>query len=129
MNKNAPLNQRYICPIGADGIQGALVRVSSMGSTRAKAQAAPENGGLFRRRIGPFCSGIDKQATVAPVATVAVTVKLEPLLALSPDEEKSIQARLAHSEETDPVIITDALNKRGGPHRLDRDFDLISEIF
>ena len=21
MNKNAPLNQRYICPIGADGIQ------------------------------------------------------------------------------------------------------------
>ena len=22
MNKNSPLNQRYICPIGADGIQG-----------------------------------------------------------------------------------------------------------
>ena len=21
MNKNSPLNQRYICPIGADGIQ------------------------------------------------------------------------------------------------------------
>ena len=21
MNKNSPLNQRYVCPIGADGIQ------------------------------------------------------------------------------------------------------------
>ena len=30
-----------------------------MGSTRAKAQAAPENVGLFRRRIDPLCSGID----------------------------------------------------------------------
>lgn len=48
---------------------------------------------------------------VAPVATVAVAVKPEPLPELSPDEEASIRAWLAHIEETDPDIITEVLDK------------------
>ncbi len=49
--------------------------------------------------------------TVAPVATVAVAEKPEPLPKLSPDEEAIIRAWLAHIEETDPVTIAEVLNK------------------
>jgi len=53
----------------------------------------------------------DEAVTVAPVATVAVAVKPEPLPELSPDEETSIRAWLAHIEETDSTIINEVLNK------------------
>jgi len=53
----------------------------------------------------------DQQVTVAPVATVAVAANPEPLPELSPDEEASIRAWLAHIEETDSVIISEVLEK------------------
>ncbi len=53
----------------------------------------------------------DELVSVAPVATVAVAVKPAPLPKLSPDEEASIRAWLAHIEETDPAIITEVLDK------------------
>jgi hypothetical protein len=52
-----------------------------------------------------------KPATVAPVATVAVAEKPEPLPELSPDEESNIRAWLAHIEETDLVPIAEVLDK------------------
>ena len=54
---------------------------------------------------------VDNTVTVAPVATVAVAVKPEPLSKLSPDQEASIRAWLAHIDETDPDIIIKVLNK------------------
>ncbi len=54
---------------------------------------------------------IDQQVTVAPVATVTVAVKPEPLPEFSPDEETNIRAWLAHIEETDQANITEVLNK------------------
>ncbi len=53
----------------------------------------------------------DDLTTVAPVATVAVAEKPEPLPELAPDEESSIRAWLAHIEETDPAIIAEVLDK------------------
>jgi len=49
--------------------------------------------------------------TVAPVATVAVTAKPEPLPELSLDEENIIRAWLAHIEENDSIIIDEVLAK------------------
>jgi hypothetical protein len=49
--------------------------------------------------------------TVAPVATVAVVEGPEPRTELSPAEESSIRAWLAHIEETDPVGIAEVLSK------------------
>ena len=43
MNKNSPLNQRYICPIGADGIQNTAAKV--------------DGGYLIERGRFTFCSG------------------------------------------------------------------------
>jgi hypothetical protein len=49
--------------------------------------------------------------TVAQVATVAVAVNPDPLLALSSDDESNIRAWLAHIDETDPDIIAEVLGK------------------
>ena len=54
---------------------------------------------------------VDSPVTVAPVATVAVAVKPEPLSELSPDQETRIRAWLVHIEETDPDIIAEVLNQ------------------
>jgi len=53
----------------------------------------------------------DNPATVAQVATVAVTEQPKPLPALSSDEESNIRAWLAYIEETDPTIIAEVLDK------------------
>lgn len=53
----------------------------------------------------------DNPATVAQVATVAVTEQPKPLPALSSDEESNIRAWLAYIEETDPTIIVKVLDK------------------
>ncbi|MEJ1391826.1 MAG: hypothetical protein RPU34_13180 [Candidatus Sedimenticola sp. (ex Thyasira tokunagai)] len=53
----------------------------------------------------------DNRPTVAPVATVAVAQKQEPLPELSPDEETRLRAWLAHIEETDPAVIHEILDK------------------
>ncbi len=63
---------------------------------------------------------LEQQVTVAPVATVAVTVKPEPQTeqkrqptspVLSADEGSRIRAWLVHIEETVPDIITEVLDK------------------
>ncbi|MEX0963783.1 MAG: hypothetical protein WDZ52_07060 [Pseudohongiellaceae bacterium] len=54
---------------------------------------------------------MDNTVTVAPVATVAVAVKPEPLPKLSPGQETAIRAWLAHIEETDSAVIADLLAK------------------
>jgi hypothetical protein len=54
---------------------------------------------------------VDKPVTVAPVATVDVAVKQEPLPELSLDQEASIRAWLALIDETDPDIIAEILNQ------------------
>lgn len=54
----------------------------------------------------------DNPVTVAPVATVAVAQTPEALPELlSPDQEVSIRAWLAHIKETDPDIIAEVLAK------------------
>lgn len=59
----------------------------------------------------PATQEANKPVTVAPVATVAVAEKPEPLSALSPDEESNIRAWLAHIKETDPEIIAEVVDK------------------
>ena len=59
----------------------------------------------------PATQEADKPVTVAPVATVAVAERPEPLPELSPDEESSILAWLAHIEETDSAIIAEVVDK------------------
>lgn len=54
---------------------------------------------------------VENPVTVAPVATVAVAVKPEPLPELSTNQEASIRAWLAYIEETDPDIITEIVNQ------------------
>lgn len=58
----------------------------------------------------PATQKVDTPETVAPVATVAVAQKPEPFPELSPDEESSIRAWLAHIEETDPDSINEVLD-------------------
>jgi len=59
----------------------------------------------------PATQEADKPVTVAPVATVAVAERAEPLTELSPDEESNILAWLTHIEETDPAIIAEVVDK------------------
>ena len=59
----------------------------------------------------PATQETDKLVTVAPVATVAVAEKPEPLPELLPDEESNIRAWLAHIDETDPEIIAEVVDK------------------
>jgi len=54
---------------------------------------------------------VDNTVTVAPVAPVAVAVKPEPLPELTPNQETSIRAWLAHIEEADLAIIAEVLGK------------------
>ena len=53
----------------------------------------------------------EQAVTVAPVATVAVAMNLQPRHEISTEDESSIRAWLAHIEETDPDIITEVLDK------------------
>ncbi|WP_456412176.1 hypothetical protein [Thiolapillus sp.] len=59
----------------------------------------------------PATQEADKPGTVAPVATVAVAGKPEPLPELPPDEEANIRTWLAHIEETDSAIIAEVVDK------------------
>ena len=59
----------------------------------------------------PATQEADKPVTVAPVATVAVAEKPEPLPELSSDEESNILAWLAHIDETDPAIIAEVVDE------------------
>jgi len=53
--------------------QCALARVSYGASTRAKAQRSdPNNGPVLRRRLAPFCSGIDNHVRLLRVADFKV---------------------------------------------------------
>lgn len=59
----------------------------------------------------PATQEADKLVTVAPVATVAVAEKPEPLPELSSDEKSNILAWLAHIDETDPAIIAEVVDE------------------
>jgi|GEM_PF-2605469 len=68
-----------------------------------------KKGGLADR----MAATVATQETDQPVtvATVAVAKQPESLPELSPEEESSIRAWLAHIEETDPAIIAEVLDK------------------
>lgn len=68
-------------------------------------------GSMTATPATPATQEADKPVTVAPVATVAVAEKPEPLPELSPDEESNIRAWLAHIDETDPAIIAEVVEK------------------
>lgn len=67
--------------------------------------------GMTATPATPATQEADQPVTVAPVATVAVAEKPEPLPELSPEEESSIRAWLAQIDETDSAIIAEVVDK------------------
>jgi len=53
----------------------------------------------------------DAPATVTPAATVAVAERPEPFPELTPDKESNIRAWRAYIEETDSIIVAEAVDK------------------